>query len=204
MKKKCLHVSIFDRSADLQDNDTCSSRSRLKVAAVKSPREITNLSMRMRLDTSWPKGHYKNPGALWDGVILASCVWPFVYQRHITRDPLLNTNTEQNHERKFLPQGNTQGPPSPADHSGQLRAEGQEGFLLSALRNGSRFKRAAWHRFDFPLFVSPPCVSPAEEVCQVEGRPRAVLCKGWKSHFPKDVISLEKHWPQKDYKKNIN
>lgn len=92
---------MFDISADLQDCDTCDSRSRLKVAAVISRWEITNLSMRMRLDTSRPKCHYKNPGALRDRVILSTCVWPFVYLRHITKDPSPNTNTEQNHERKF-------------------------------------------------------------------------------------------------------
>lgn len=52
--------------------------------------------------------------------------------------------------------------------------------------------------------VSPLCVSPAAEICQVERRLQAVLCKWWKSHFPKDVINMEKHWPQRDYKKNIN
>lgn len=55
----------------------------------------------------------------------------------------------------LLPQGNAQVHPSPADHSGQLRAEGQESFLLSSLRNGSAFNGAARNRFHFPLFASP-------------------------------------------------
>ena len=95
---------MFEISADLQDCDTCDSRSRLKVVAAIPHWEINHLSTRMSLDTSWPKGHYKTPEALLDRIILSTCVWPFVYHlRHITRDSAPNTKTEQNRQREFPP-----------------------------------------------------------------------------------------------------
>lgn len=155
----------------------------------------------MRLDTSRPKSCYKNSGALYNRVILSIYVWPFVYLRHIAR-PI----TKHKHWTKpwkkishLIPQGNTQVLPSPAGHLAQMWSEGQEGFLLPSLGNSAIFNRAAWNRFSFLLFVYPLLQKFAKW-----NEDHRQCCKGWKSHFPKDVINLEKHWPQKGYKKNKN
>lgn len=132
--RKNAYMRVCLRYLQTSKTNTCDLRSRLKVAAVISHWEVKNLSMRMRQDTSQPKGRYKNPEALWDRVILSTCVWPFVYLRPIRKDLSPHTNTEQNRERsptcslKAIPS-----PPSPANHSGQLWAEGQESFLLTSL-----------------------------------------------------------------------
>lgn len=76
-------------------------KSSLKLAAIIPQWEINSLSVRIRLDASWSKGHKKNPAALWNRVVLETYLWPFVYLRRITRDLSLNTNAEPNCERKF-------------------------------------------------------------------------------------------------------